>query len=176
LKCSTSTYRSGTRLNYGEALYVPAESVYAVFEVKQAMNAKQIRYAGKKIRSVRALHRTSIDVHTVSGVQPKKPLHNILGGLLTVDSEWHPPFDRPFNKVVAGLPNLHRLDLGCSAKHGVFEASYTDLNPCLITPGESDAPLALFLLRLIDRLRTLATVPAIDICAYASRIERRRIR
>jgi len=159
-------------LNYGEALYVPAESVYAVFEVKQAMSAKQVRYAGKKIRSVRKLCRTSIAIHQADRVSPPKPLHRILGGLLTVESEWDPPFGSAFEKAISALPEQHRLDIGCSAKHGVFEASYPNTGACTIARGESEAPLALFLLRLIDHLRTIATVPAIDICAYASKIQK----
>ena len=158
-------------LNYGDALYVPAESVYAVFDVKQAMNLFNIDYTGKKIESVRQLHRTSIEIHTNAGVHPTKKIHEIIGGLLTVDSDWKPPFGAPFREAIEGLPKAQRIDLGCSATDGVFETKYAELAPCEITPGESDAPLALFLLRLIDRLRTIATVPAIDICAYASKIQ-----
>ena len=38
---------------------IPAESVYAVFEAKQTINASHVAYARQKIASVRALHRTS---------------------------------------------------------------------------------------------------------------------
>lgn len=45
--------------NQDKALYIPAESVYAVFEVKQTLDKSTVRYAGKKAASVRNLHRTS---------------------------------------------------------------------------------------------------------------------
>lgn len=159
-------------LNYGDALYVPAESVYAVFEVKQSMNAEQVRYAADKIASVRGLHRTSIDIPSASGVLNAKPLHEIIGGLLTVDSDWSPPFGVPFTSIINAATEKGRLDIGCSAQHGVFEARYAESSSADITVEYSHAALALFLLRLIDRLRSIATVPAIDILAYAESIER----
>ncbi len=154
-------------LNYGDALYVPAESVYAVFEVKQGMNAEQVRYAANKIASVRALHRTSIDIPTASGTLKAKPLHDIIGGLLTVDCDWYPPFDSPFTSAINSASKDGRLDIGCSAQQGMFEVLYTEPNSAAIDAQHTNAALALFLLRLIDRLRSIATVPAIDILAYA---------
>jgi hypothetical protein len=154
-------------LNYGDALYVPAESVYAVFEVKQGMNADQVRYTADKIASVRALHRTSIEIPTASGPLKPKPLHCVLGGLLTADSDWNPPFGSPFTSAIHTSAREGRLDLGCSAQGGVFEVRYSELNLATIDVQRTDAALALFLLRLIDRLRGIATVPAIDILAYA---------
>jgi len=41
------------------AVHVPAESVYAVFEVKQNVTRDMVRDAAAKVASVRALHRTS---------------------------------------------------------------------------------------------------------------------
>ena len=154
-------------LNYGDALYVPAESVYAVFEVKQGMNANQVNYAAAKIASVRALHRTSIDIPTASGLLKAKPLHEIIGGLLTVDSDWNPPFGSPFTSAINTTSKEGRLDIGCSAQQGMFEVTYTEADSAAIDVQLTKAALALFLLRLIDRLRSIATVPAIDILAYA---------
>ena len=154
-------------LNYGDALYVPAESVYAVFEVKQGMNAEQVEYAARKIASVRALDRTSIDIPTASGILKAKPLHDIIGGLLTVDCDWCPPFGSPFTSAINTTSREGRLDIGCSAQQGMFEVRYTEPDSAAIDAQHSNAALALFLLRLIDRLRSIATVPAIDILAYA---------
>lgn len=154
-------------LNYGDALYVPAESVYAVFEVKQGLNAEQVRYASDKIASVRRLHRTSIDIPTAAGVLKAKPLHDILGGLLTVDSDWCPPFGAPFASAITATIEEGRLDIGCAAQHGMFEVQYAGLGSADIDVQLADSALALFLLRLINRLRSIATVPAIDILAYA---------
>src|SRR5882724_3801964 len=43
---------------YEGEIIIPAESVYAVFEAKQSVNADHVAYAKKKIASVRRLHRT----------------------------------------------------------------------------------------------------------------------
>ncbi len=69
-------------LNLGEALYVPAESVYAVLEVKQSMNAHEVGYTADKIASVRKLHRTSLPIRHAGGEFPAKAPHDILGGLV----------------------------------------------------------------------------------------------
>jgi hypothetical protein len=43
---------------------IPAESVYAVFEAKQVINAARVAYAQKKAVSVRRLHRRAFRFHT----------------------------------------------------------------------------------------------------------------
>ena len=45
-------------LNRDGVIYIPAESVYAVIEVKQKMTRAYIKYAGQKVASVRKLKRT----------------------------------------------------------------------------------------------------------------------
>lgn len=45
--------------HFGGQIIIPAESVYAVFEAKQAINAGHVSYAQQKAVSVRRLHRTS---------------------------------------------------------------------------------------------------------------------
>ena len=57
-------------LNHAGLLYVPAESVYAVFEVKQTLSKAHVEYAGDKARSVRRLERTSVPIHHAGGVYP----------------------------------------------------------------------------------------------------------
>lgn len=56
--------------HYEGQTIVPAESIYAVIEAKQAINAGQIDYAQKKVASVRRLHRTSLPYRT-----PAAPIH-----------------------------------------------------------------------------------------------------
>jgi len=80
---------------FKKQLIVPAEAVYAAFEAKQSVNAAQIRYAKRKIASVRKLHRTSLPVPTVSGMQPAKKPGHILGGFLSFESDWSPPLGSP---------------------------------------------------------------------------------
>src|ERR1039458_5234131 len=43
--------------NYEGQIIIPAESVYAVFEAKQSLNAAHVEYAQKKVASVRRLRR-----------------------------------------------------------------------------------------------------------------------
>lgn len=142
---------------------VPAESVYAVFEVKQTINLKNIRYAQAKIASVRKLYRTSLPIpHAADKPYPPKTPFHILGGLLTFESDWQPPLgDSLLNTLKTDHPG--RLDLGCLASHGLFsndaECNYTiSLQPKAATA---------FLFELIARLQTMATVPMIDVRAYA---------
>lgn len=141
---------------------VPAESVYAVFEAKQAINAEQIRYAEDKVASVRCLYRTSLPIPHAGGVYPPKPPLPILGGLLTFESDWKPPLG---DSLITALSGNHpgRLDLGCVASHGLFVADPTGLPT--ITPEQK--PATAFLFELIARLQGVATVPMIDIRAYA---------
>jgi len=143
-------------------IIVPAESVYAAFEAKQAINAGQIDYAQKKVASVRRLHRTSLPIPHAGGVYPPKPPGHILGGILTLESDWKPALDEPLLRALSAKPD-DRLDLGCVAAHGMFacdaEGRYT------ITP--QGKPATAFLLELIARLQSSATVPMIDVRAYA---------
>ena len=73
----------------GETI-VPAESVYAVFEAKQTINAELVRYAQEKVQSVRKLYRTSLPIPHAGGTYPAKPPIQVLGGILTLESDWIP--------------------------------------------------------------------------------------
>lgn len=142
---------------------IPAESVYAVFEAKQSINAGQVAYARKKVASVRRLHRTSLPIPHAGGTFPPKPLPHILGGLLTFESEWRPGLGQPLTDTLTANADNSRLDLGCVAAHGVFGC---DTGGCYtITPNGK--PATAFLLELIARLQSSATVPMIDVRAYA---------
>lgn len=57
--------------NHAGALYIPAESAYAVLEVKQNLTAGHIEYAGKKIKSVRDLYRTNAAITHAGGKYDK---------------------------------------------------------------------------------------------------------
>jgi Domain of unknown function (DUF6602) len=141
---------------------VPAESVYAVFEAKQVINAEQVKYAQDKVQSVRRLTRTSLPIPHAGGTYPPKPLPYILAGLLTLESDWNPPMAQPLLDSLVSEPD-RRLDLGCVAAHGVFgfdeAGSYS-----LRLKGK---PATSFLFELIARLQNSGTVPMIDIRAYA---------
>jgi hypothetical protein len=64
---------------------VPAESVYAVFEAKQTVNAALINYAMNKAATVRGLHRTSLPIPTANGILPAKKPGHILAGILAFE-------------------------------------------------------------------------------------------
>jgi hypothetical protein len=149
--------------HYEGQIVVPAESVYALFEAKQAINAGEVEYAQKKIASVRRLHRTSLPIPHAGGTYPPKPLPHILGGVLTFESDWTPALGEPLIDALGRGKADSRLDLGCVAAHGIFGCDATECYA--ITP--QGKPATAFLLELIARLQASATVPMIDVRAYA---------
>ena len=131
---------------HASGVHVPAESVYAVFEIKPTFSRQWLRDAAEKAASVRALHRTTRDP------QP------ILAGLLAAGSVWSP---------LTFAANLHRslqstpLDLGCCLQYGSFEQTRT------LRISSHDESLIFFVLRLLERLRAMGPAPAIDLMQYA---------
>lgn len=146
---------------------VPAESVYAIFEAKQSMNAGQIAYAQEKVASVRRLHRTTLPIPYANGVYPAKPLIPILGGLLTFESDWQPALGEPLKLALTTGSSEGRLDIGCVAAHGSFS-----LDSGSYEFSEKNKPATAFLFKLITMLQFSGTVPMIDIQAYASWLTR----
>ena len=154
--------------NYQGQSIVPAESVYAVFEAKQAINATLVEYAQKKVASVRRLYRTSLPIPTAGGTLPPKPLHAIIGGILTFESDWSPPLGQPLTDALNTGDPEGRLDIGCVAAQGMFSC---DASACYnFTP--QGKPATAFLFELIARLQNIATVPMIDIRAYGQWLTR----
>lgn len=145
---------------------IPAESVYAVFEAKQTLNAELVRYAREKCASVRKLHRTSLPIPYAGGTYEAKTPMPILGGVLTFESEWKPPLGDALRKALLDGDAASRLDIGCVAAHGLF--SRIDDGFEFVTEKK---PATAFLLELIARLQELATVPMIDVRAYARWLE-----
>lgn len=143
---------------------IPAESVYAVFEVKQTINATHVAYARDKVASVRRLHRTSLPIPYAKGVYPPKPLIPIFGGLLAFESDWSPAFGQPFNDALGPGDGDDRLDIGCVAAHGYFYLNKETGNYEVRPKGK---PATGFLFKLISELQFSGTVPMIDIQAYA---------
>ena len=141
---------------------VPAESVYAVFEAKQVINAGQVSYAQDKVQSVRRLKRTSLPIPHAGGTFPPKPLPYVLAGLLTFESDWNPPLGKPLLEAL-GNETERRLDLGCVAAHGIFGCD----EPGCYALTLQGKPATAFLFELIARLQSSGTVPMIDIRAYA---------
>ena len=143
---------------------IPVESVYAVFEAKQTMNAHQVGYARGKVASVRCLHRTSLPIPYAMGTYPAKPLISILGGLLTFESEWSPALGEPFRNALEIGDRNDRLNIGCVAAHGYFHLDQEGSQYEIHCGGK---PATAFLFKLIAQLQFSGTVPMIDIQAYA---------
>ncbi|AKF87032.1 hypothetical protein MFUL124B02_36475 [Myxococcus fulvus 124B02] len=142
---------------------IPAESVYAVFEAKQTANAKLVEYAQQKVASVRQLHRTSLPIPYAKGVYPAKPLIPILGGLLTLESEWSPALGASMEKALTADVGGGRLDIGCVASHGHF---FFDEKASKYSFIDESKPATAFLFKLISQLQFSGTVPMIDVEAY----------
>lgn len=146
--------------------FIPAESVYAVFEIKQDFSAKNIAYAGKKVASARRLKRTSAQIPHAGGMFDPKPLFPIIGGILALDCDWVSPFGTSFKRSLLKLDDQSRLDVGCCLKHGAFSSQKSPDGKVdfKVTPAENS--LVSFFLDLFQRLQSLGTVPAIDLGAY----------
>jgi len=146
--------------------YIPAEAVYAVFEVKQSLNAKHVAYAARKAASVRQLYRTSVSVTDIHGTTPvKQPIH-ILAGLLTTEIEWgRTSAAEQLHKCLQGLDEEHMLDLVCAADSLAFEISRDERGNQLHTSA-LDTGLVFFLFSFLQRLQQLGTVAPIDFAAY----------
>ena len=132
---------------HSSGLHLPAESVYAVFEVKPTFSRQWLRDAAEKAASVRSLLRTSV---SVIGRPASKP-QPILAGLLATSSVW------TARTFASNLRRCNQLDLGCCLEHGSFEDNH------ISSPDDS---LVFFIIRLLDRLRAMGTAPAIDWGSY----------
>lgn len=148
-------------------IHVPAESVYAIFEVKQELNKDYIEYAGKKISSVRRLKRTSTSF--VDGGKSKSPrdLFRILGGILTLSSRWTPAFGDSLKDALKTLSVEEQIDLGCVIQNGAFEVTYNQDGTINFQQSNPELTFIYFLIRLLDRLQKLGTVSAIDYSEYS---------
>ncbi len=141
--------------------YVPAESVYAVFEVKQSLNKENVSYAQQKIESVRSLSRTSLPVPNIYGTSKAKEPHFIHGGLLCLNSDWAPPFGQPFEKQMQEANPASMINLICVAAEGFFELGDD------VQAYQKQKPVTLFFFRVISLLQQKGTAPMMDIMAYA---------
>jgi hypothetical protein len=146
---------------YESGYLVPAESVYAIVEVKQVLTRQYVRDAGLKIGSVRRLRRTSVPVPFAGGKYPPKRPHRILGVIAATRSVWVKDFKDNLTSALGQLDSDSAVDLGCIVTEGAFEQSGRVWK--LTDPSES---LICFMIRLIERLRALGNAPAADLMAY----------
>jgi hypothetical protein len=147
-------------LNKNGVKLVPAESVYAVFEVKQEINAKNVRYAGLKAQSVRRLHRTSTTINNAGQIQKAKEHSDILAGILATKSAWKNS-RKNLEKALENQKGNRKLNMGCCLGAFFFEYS----TGSLLISDKSDS-LVKFFLGILHKLQSIGTVPAMDITAY----------
>lgn len=113
--------------------YIPAEGVYAVFEVKPDLKGSvknneigksqnYIEYAGDKIESVRKLKRTSTGIINAGKPNNPRPLTKIVGGILTSTNSIKNI--TTINKHLKSLTGLRSIDFGCIADYGSFVIDY----------------------------------------------------
>ncbi len=136
--------------------YVTAESVYAVFEVKQDANKDHIEYANVKIQSVLDLKRTSRGMISAGASVPARSLTPIIGGLLTTRSENKP---KTIKENMLSCPNV---DIVRAAEDGTFHKYEGE-----VQASDGDEAIFSFFYLLLDELFKLGTVAAIDIRDYA---------
>ena len=145
-----------------EQPYIPAESVYAVFEVKQSLGNLWVVDAGRKAASVRRLRRTSAPLISAGSTVAAREAFPILGGVLSFDTRTNRAFDAHVTDLLKRLRPEERLDIGCSLRQGAFEVTSEG-----IEFSKPDEALIFFMLRLMRRLQQMGSAPAVDVAAYA---------
>lgn len=162
--------------NKGTIKYIPAESVYSIFEAKQTIDKGNIEYTSEKLKSVRCLERTSVKIKHAGGIFEAKQPPDILGGMLAFETGWSPPFGDSFNEHIniAANDSFSRIDLGCAISNGSFDVTEAATGSPKIKIRIENDSLIFFFLRLLERLQAMATVPALDVMAYAKWLDKGR--
>lgn len=175
--------------------YIPAEGVYAVFEVKPDIqgnvgNKTYIEYSAEKIESVRKLNRTSTYMINSGNKLPPRGLTKVIGGILTSTNSFTNTNNNTIEKHLKALDGLQGIDLGCIADYGFFYIDYdgienneeSDFNKRIvdyynqrtiknIVFSNSSNSLVAFSLQLVRYLQqVIGTIPAIDLNAYSQTI------
>lgn len=179
--------------------YIPAEGVYAVFEVKPDINGSaggmpHIEYASKKIESVRKLKRTSTNMINSGCPKPARPLTKIIGGILcSTNSYTHQDDNKTIKSHLSDLTGFGGIDCGCIIDYGSFVVDYEgEEDTKLSTPehfekriqsyysqrkvnsisfSQPQNSLVTFFMQLTRYLQqAIGTVPAIDMNIYLSSI------
>lgn len=134
-------------------LYIPVEGVYAVFEVKPDLSKVYLDYALKKYESVLGLKRTSASFNHIGGNSTKGILNfNIIWGFLCNKDK--------SRKVYEDFSIASQLDiLVCLCKGVKINNTITEIN-------NNENILSFFILKLIEKMRSLGSVPALEVNKY----------
>lgn len=172
--------------------YIPAEGVYAVFEVKPEVTKEYIKYAGEKIESVRKLIRTSTDIINAGKPFPARPLTKIVGGILANTNSF--ANNDKVKEHISSLEGFQTIDIGCMVDTAMFYVDYLGVEDIAknqkeqffdrytqyyidrkvndVIFSENDNSLVAFFLQLTRYLQqSIGTVPAIDLNAYSKSID-----
>ena len=170
--------------------YIPAEGVYAVFEVKPDISGhsdgkNNIEYAAEKIESVRILERTSTNMINSGKTFPPRPLTKIIGGILTSTKSGDKTNNNTIIKHLKEQTNLKSIDIGCVADYGSFFVDYDSTNEIKekyiefyenrvfkeVIFSKAENSLVTFFMQLTRYLQqAIGTVPAIDLQCYLDTI------
>ncbi len=174
--------------------YIPAEGVYAVFEVKPDLKGtvesgkSYFEYAAEKIESVRKLKRTSTTMINSGQLVKARPFTKIIGGILASTNTYKK--NDTIENHLKKLQGFQGLDLGCAADYGSFfvdyegeedehtkdfgqryEDYYTKRTFKDLQFSKPENSLVTFFMQLTRYLQqAIGTVPAIDLQAYLDKI------
>lgn len=182
-----------TLLDQHDHRYVPAEAVYAVFEVKPAVDAPRLKYAARKAASVRRLKRTSVQFRTATGLGCNRRTY-IVAGIIAPRCGWKNGFGSAFEKIHRSLGKNSQIDCGLALDTGCFDTFHALRKALSSVDQISDRKslfdddslihpplpfkgmrrhncLVVFLFRLLQFLQFIGTVPAIAWNDYASNFD-----
>lgn len=151
-----------------EVLYIPAESVYAVIEVKTSLTKEELIYSSNKASSVRILHRTSAPIYHAGGEYKGIIPSFIPAGVLATSSEWQSIFDSPFVSHLQSLEKDHQINFGCILEEGSFEMDYETF---ALRKSDRSNSLIFFFLTLLKILGNIGTVPRLDVQEYLNNLK-----
>lgn len=159
-----------TLLDNDKHRYIPAEAVYAVFECKPKIDKGYLEYASEKVKSVRRLHRTSVDISHAGGTYKKKEPFHVIGGILASGLGWTDGLGQHFENANNALQGDSKIDCGFAASGYCFDTfDDGDLTQSYeYTYGPKENALAFFIFRFLSKLQSLGTVTAVDWQAYAN--------
>ncbi len=140
--------------------FIPAESVYAVFEVKQNLSRENITYAQDKAQSVRKLIRTSSNITHAGGTFEARKPPEIIAGILTYESDYSPAISETAMAHLKNTDPQKILNLGCVASSTSF--TFEDGN--FIQTDK--LPIAMFFMNFLRLLQKMGSVPAINYTDY----------
>jgi hypothetical protein len=175
--------------------YIPAEGVYAVFEVKPDLQGfvekdSFIKYCGLKIESVRRLKRTSVKIINAGVECYARPLTKIIGGILASTNGFTHNNNNAIESHIKSLVGLQTIEMGCAVDYGSFYVNYDGQEDISnknlenricdyyinrkfekVIFSDTQNSLVTFFLQLTRYLQqSIGTVAAIDLNAYAKAV------